>query len=453
MGIWERKGKNGQVTFYITYYPDGKKGKYKRQKLPPGTTREQAEVMDAGFSTAHKAQHSQLAEPTGSTIKELYPQYVQHKSLYTESEGTRKDIETAGAHITRILGKTEVRHLNDAYVDLYIASRQAEITKKGTPIKNRTINKELSWFSGFLEWCRKKAKINLPVIRIESLPSNRPLPIILSMEEITAILKVAKPLQRAYISLLYFSGLRRDEVNQIEWEHVSIIIDENGQERSFVKVTGKGHRERLEPVPLVALAFLSEIRPNDPKGYIFFNKKTDKPYKRLNRSLSNYAQKAGITKRVTPHLLRHSFATHALEAGADLRAIQTLLGHKEISTTEWYTHVAMGHKYVASDALMAAYERANNGVRQAGKYPKYRLVERICEQCGKPFKVSQTDIDRGKGRVCSLECRREKLKNRVDMVCLFCGKIHKVKASEIGKGRKFCNLSCRRGYEEQNRRK
>ncbi len=148
----------------------------------------------------------------------------------------------------------------------------------------------------------------------------------------------------AMIVLLYSSGLRVSELVNLQMSNINV-------ESGFVRVTGKGDKTRVVPIASVALDALREwaqsarpkfARPGE--GHVFLNNRR-RPLTRQGvwKLLGRYARIAGISKTVSPHTLRHSFATHLLRGGADLRSVQSMLGHKDISTTEVYTHVATDH--------------------------------------------------------------------------------------------------------------
>ncbi len=348
MAVYSRYEKStGKTVWYIDYFPTGHKRDGRiRRRLPPELVDSEEKAVEWEKDIKGHKDESLPDLSGGTTIPDLWPLYVSYARLH-RLPSTAEDIFHTGKHFCRIMGNIDIRYINTGYINLYATTRQAE------KVKNRTINKELSWFSGFRKWANKTYTLNLPRLEIEPLPSTRPLPIILSMEEIAAILKVARPRQRAYFGLLYFVGLRRGEANMLTWGDIA-------EKQRMVRVTGKGDRQRIEIMPELVLLMLAAIRSVDaqPRDYVFFNLKTRRPYKRFNQSLTSYAKKAGVTKRVTPHLMRHSCATHLLENGIDLRYVQEILGHKDISTTQFYTHVATMHKQVASDRLFDAFVAA-----------------------------------------------------------------------------------------------
>ncbi|MFC1691783.1 tyrosine-type recombinase/integrase [Nanoarchaeota archaeon] len=160
------------------------------------------------------------------------------------------------------------------------------------------------------------------------------LPVVLSKKEINAMIKKTKNLKhRLLIMFMYYAGLRLNEVINIKWENMDF-------DRKLIHLkTAKGNKERvifLHEKLIEALEFYGRS-----EGLVL-NAQSGKKYsKRMPQVIiKNSAKKAGLKKNVTPHTLRHSFATHLLEAGADIRYIQKLLGHKDLSTTQIYTQVA-----------------------------------------------------------------------------------------------------------------
>ena len=186
-----------------------------------------------------------------------------------------------------------------------------------------------------------------PSERLETPKRWRSLPDVLSVEEAERLLAapgLEQPLafrDRALLELAYGAGLRVSE-----W--ISIGLRDVLLEDSLVRVFGKGSKERLVPIGRSAIGavavYLRELRPRlergNGRGALLLNARGE-PLTRMGawKILRKYVQIAGITKAVSPHTLRHSFATHLLEGGADLRAVQEMLGHADISTTQIYTHV------------------------------------------------------------------------------------------------------------------
>jgi len=183
--------------------------------------------------------------------------------------------------------------------------------------------------------------------RLESPKRWRTLPDVLSVAEIDRLLAAPTlddPLvfrDRALLELAYGAGLRVSE-----W--ISIGVRDVMFDEGLVRVFGKGSKERLVPIGRRAIgalaSYVRELRPRleqgEGRGALFLNAR-GQPLTRMGawKILQKYVTRAGIEKHVSPHTLRHSFATHLLEGGADLRAVQEMLGHADISTTQIYTHV------------------------------------------------------------------------------------------------------------------
>ena len=186
-----------------------------------------------------------------------------------------------------------------------------------------------------------------PSDRLETPRRWRSLPEVLTVDEVERLMSAPTlddPLafrDRALLELAYGAGLRVSE-----W--ISIGTRDVLLEEGLVRVFGKGGKERLVPIGRGAIGavavYLRELRPRlergKGKGVLLLNARGE-PLSRMGawKLLRKYVERAGITKRVSPHTLRHSFATHLLEGGADLRAVQEMLGHADISTTQIYTHV------------------------------------------------------------------------------------------------------------------
>jgi integrase/recombinase XerD len=186
-----------------------------------------------------------------------------------------------------------------------------------------------------------------PSERLETPKRWRELPDVLTVDEVQRL--IAAPTlddnmvfrDRALLELAYGAGLRVSE-----W--ITLGVRDLMLEESLIRVFGKGSKERLVPIGRSAIGavaiYLRELRPKlekgEGKGILFLNAR-GRPLTRMGawKILRGYVERAGITKHVSPHTLRHSFATHLLEGGADLRAVQEMLGHVDIATTQIYTHV------------------------------------------------------------------------------------------------------------------
>lgn len=214
-------------------------------------------------------------------------------------------------------------------------------------LSSRTLARVLVSIRVFLRFLVEEALLsNSPAEEVDSPKLPRTLPNILDLDEVERLLEQPdQGLQglrdRAMLELLYATGMRVSELMRLPINHVHL-------EAGYVLLFGKGSKERIVPMGHEAIRwvqrYLHESRPQLLKGReseFLFISRYGKPMSRQQfwKSIKAYGKKAGIRKRITPHLLRHSFASHLLERGADLRSVQLMLGHVDISTTQIYTHV------------------------------------------------------------------------------------------------------------------
>ena len=240
----------------------------------------------------------------------------------------------------------EPRAVRSDDIGHYLATRAAD-TK--APLSKRSQARLLSSLRSFFDWLilDGERKDN-PCDRIEAPKLGRYLPAVLSVEEVTAIIDSVDTAHgdwtalrdRAILEILYGCGLRVSEACGLLISHV--YLDEG-----FVRVVGKGDKERLVPLgEMAADAFRAylDARPQAAEPAfddIAFLNKNGRPLSRV--AIFNLVKKqalvAGVNKEISPHTFRHSFATHLIERGADLRVVQEMLGHESILTTEIYTHI------------------------------------------------------------------------------------------------------------------
>ncbi len=227
-------------------------------------------------------------------------------------------------------------------------------------IKNNgaTVSRKLSALRTFFRFLIREGKItDNPLTGISGPKSGRSIPVFLTVDEVFSLLESPNSTDsfrgrdRAILEVLYSTGVRVAEL-------VSRDIEDLDFESEMLRVTGKGNKERIVPVGRPAVeaivAWLPERETiiNKPKAKgsrdkqkaIFINSRGGRLTTRsVERFVAKYAARAGLRQAVTPHALRHSFATHLLEMGADLRSVQELLGHASLSTTQRYTHLTLDH--------------------------------------------------------------------------------------------------------------
>jgi len=208
-----------------------------------------------------------------------------------------------------------------------------------------TIGRKVASLKSFFKFlsARKIIKSN-PVALLSSPKKPDRLPDFLTLEEVEKILNIPSEKNwqslrnKAILELLYSTGIRVGELTSLKIGDIDFF-------QELIKVKGKGKKERIVPIGRYALKALIEYierRPNKKEKNVFLNK-YGKPLseRSVERIIDKFSKKAGIGKKITPHTFRHTFATHMLDRGADLRTVQELLGHERITTTQIYTHLTV----------------------------------------------------------------------------------------------------------------
>ena len=244
-------------------------------------------------------------------------------------------------------------HQHERDKDLIAASREDLLHFLASRVQQgrspRSLSRYLSGIRQFYRWLLREGRIRQdPSALIESPRLGRGLPKALSEQQVIDLLEapdVENPLglqDRTILELMYASGLRVSELVGLEFADVNV-------NQGIIRVLGKGNKERLVPLGEDALAWLERYlvsgRPQLMKGsecqHVFVTaRKAGMTRQAFWHAIKRCARLASIDQAVSPHMLRHSFATHLLNHGADLRVVQLLLGHSDLSTTQIYTHIA-----------------------------------------------------------------------------------------------------------------
>lgn len=220
---------------------------------------------------------------------------------------------------------------------------------KETGKSSKTIARHIASIRSFHQFLlREKVANEDPSVHIETPQVERKLPNVLSLAEVEKLLetpKLTSPIgyrDKAMLELLYATGIRVSELIQLNLSDIHLMM-------GFIRCYGKGRKERVVPIGQKATNAIEEYLEKGRSKLVKQKNQTEALFlnhhgKRMTRqgfwkNLKKIAKEAGIQKELTPHTLRHSFATHLLENGADLRAVQEMLGHADISTTQIYTHV------------------------------------------------------------------------------------------------------------------
>ena len=244
------------------------------------------------------------------------------------------------------LKKIKSKHIRDyiLFVSTYTNHNNDIIDKKSS-----SINRSISSIKNYFKYLINNELLDIDPTKIIEVPKQtKKIPIILSVEEINLILDSLDLdnnndiRDKAIVSMLYSCGLRVSELTELTLTNLFL-------EEDIIKIFGKGNKERIVPIGDKAKAdlikYINIVRPiyarrSSSKGYLFLsNRGLCISRKTIWNIIKNVALKASISKKISPHTFRHSFASHLLEGGAGLRVVQELLGHSSISTTQIYTHL------------------------------------------------------------------------------------------------------------------
>ena len=279
-------------------------------------------------------------------MKKLLDQFLNHLSL--EVGLSANTIDSYGRDLKRYIKFLQERKVDsvDKITGKYITDLIVLMSKMG--LRPSSIARNLTSIRSFHKFLVTEGYSDSnPAGALESPKLWRKLPTVLNVKEIEKLLD--KPTEddplslrdKAILEFLYATGVRISELIKIKRKDVLSEVE-------LVRVTGKGQKERIIPVGKIALGsvkrYLQEARPKlakqNSEDFLFLNRRGGS-FSRMGlwKILRKYVTQAGIKKKVSPHTIRHSFATHLLKAGADLRAVQEMLGHADISTTQIYTHL------------------------------------------------------------------------------------------------------------------
>ena len=289
------------------------------------------------------------------TLVEDFLQYLRHER--GQSEHTQKTysallnkfIEWAKTQSLTDWKQVELKHLTEFL--LHERERPVEVSEGKAPRKlsSESVYLEIAALRAFYKFAENEKILPVNAAENLSLPRRwKRLPKALTDQEITKLLAPETPetpqtlCVQAVLELAYASGLRLAELRNIRVEQLHLEV-------GFINVIGKGNKERVVPVGRKAVEAIERylatgrptlVTPRSPANVFLTNRGTPFAAVTLWLRIKQRVRRAAIGRNVTPHMLRHSFATHLLEHGADLRVIQELLGHANISTTEIYTHVS-----------------------------------------------------------------------------------------------------------------
>jgi len=284
------------------------------------------------------------------TYKKLFLNYLKIEKSLSENSVISYDFDLKKFfdYLTNIKLISSIKDVNENLINKYISFLRKSESRAGEKFSSASINRNISTLKSFFRFLVNEDMIEYnPLENIESSRTARILPEILTREEIERVLEIPDTgnilelRDKAILEVMYATGVRVSELINIELP--SIYYDEE-----YIRVIGKGSKERIIPIGRKAIESLTKYIPesreklkNKTSGNILFlNFRGNKMSRMAIFNITKkYCSLAGIRKKIHPHTIRHSFATHMLEGGADIRIIQELLGHSDISTTQIYTHI------------------------------------------------------------------------------------------------------------------
>jgi integrase/recombinase XerD len=326
---------------------------FRRIENEPGKLGQRAAMAAAGIEAERMSPESNSGRRNGTGCDECLEASAQAIDRFLDAAWMERGLSknTLSAYRTDLMALA--RWIARKGRDITAAERAdvlgfiADRVERGA--RPRSSARQLSSFRRFFRWLvRERGTGEDPTAQITMPKIGRPLPRSLSEDEVESLLDAPDTSEalghrdRTMLEVLYATGLRVTEL-------VSLRLGQVNLNQGVVRVTGKGGRERLIPLGEESLEWLQQFVAG-PREEILLEKQTDFvfPTRRGDRMtrqafwhiIKRYTQRAGIEHTLSPHTLRHAFATHLLNHGADLRVVQMLLGHSDLSTTQIYTHVA-----------------------------------------------------------------------------------------------------------------
>jgi integrase/recombinase XerD len=280
-------------------------------------------------------------------LKNEYGYYLKREKGLSENtiDAYLRDITQYITFLEKYRKLKRVEQIDKSDIQAYLKSL------KNKDLSAKSTSRKLSSIKGFHQFLLLEKETTTDVSSLIEAPKiERNLPDVLSVEEVIRLIDHVKGIEPldlrnlALLELIYGSGLRVSELLNLKISDIHLTA-------SYVKIIGKGSKERQVPLgqmSVIALReYLTKGRPQLIKienNFLFLNQYGNKLSRQgFFKLLKKIAKDSNITKEVSPHTLRHSFATHLLEAGIDLRTLQELLGHEDISTTQIYTHISQKH--------------------------------------------------------------------------------------------------------------
>ena len=344
MSVRKVKGREGvfDIVISIGYDENGKQNRItKRLKF--------ANELEA---IAHeKALMKEIGKPLKSTmnVAAVAEKYIPLIEMHQRESTVHNKKRMLYSQILPYFGRILPDCIDASLVDLYKRKRLDE-TKRGKI--HRQINMELMCLSAMISWAANRGYCNDPLPRYVKLPYKRPIPDTPSREEATAIIDAMHPFHRTMYYCLYHAGMRKAEATSLRWTNIHF-------DHGVIRVTGKGGKTRLIHMSAILSGILSahkqtigqmkrfhnlQVQEKLDRNIVFPSHRTGKEIGDIRKAIIRVKKTLSIDRKITPHMLRHSFATHLIDDGTDLKSVSDLLGHESVPTTQIYTHPALRTK-------------------------------------------------------------------------------------------------------------
>ena len=264
-------------------------------------------------------------------INSIAPHYLEYVKNHQSPITYRDKFRMLYAQILPYFGNFMPDYVTKLMIEGYKKKRLQE-----HPGINRQINLEILCLNSLVRWAADQGMCNNPLPKTKPLPYRRPIPEYIRKEELITVINNMSMKHRVLFLCLYHAGLRKSEACNLKKEDIHFKPD-------YIVAHGKGGKKRLVPMSDLLVKEMKKYLKDHLEDHLFPSRVKGGIITDIRSPLRTAMKKAGIERRITPHMLRHSFATHMLEERADLRTIQTILGHEDIGTTQIYTKVNPEH--------------------------------------------------------------------------------------------------------------
>ena len=294
-----------------------------------------AQLYDNDMKRAHRPSAATLIAPS---FEQMLPEFLESYAL----DHLPRTVESwlqAWNNLAPHFGKLKPNHLTQPLIDQYKITRLSQKAGiRSNLVCKRTVEKELNCLSRFIRYGVENSYCEPLTFKIKRFPKNQTKPqkqlSIPAPNQIEAMLAACRVDSRPLYQLIYYTGLRSEEIRTIKLRHVDF-------QSKLISIEGKGGKYRIIPIVPQALPVLKKLaEKKELDDFLLISNKTGKPYTASIGHLSAACEKAGITQHITAHTLRHCFATHCCMWGMSTRAVQMLLGHASITTTQIYQTLA-----------------------------------------------------------------------------------------------------------------